>query len=186
VLRRDWLGARAGTKYRLTALIVPGLATNVTVTPASFIGSYQSALRNEVLEPLLARIESWAGAAQSARNPKARGCCAVRCAPSTSGRRGTCGNHLSGAAACNRADGAEDGDAEQGGGARTARQGARHLRRSRQQVRDKDADAEKLLGMMETIVPRGRVKGFIPWLITQRPAAVTTKTRSVRSTVSSR
>lgn len=41
-----------------------------------------------------------------------------------------------------------------------------------QQVRDKDGEAAKLLGMMETIVRRGRVKGFIPWLITQRPAVL--------------
>jgi hypothetical protein len=33
-------------------------------------------------------------------------------------------------------------------------------------------DAAKLLGMMETIVRRGRVKGFIPWLISQRPAVL--------------
>lgn len=37
---------------------------------------------------------------------------------------------------------------------------------------DKDGDAAKLKGMMETIVRRGRVKGFIPWLITQRPAVI--------------
>jgi len=39
-------------------------------------------------------------------------------------------------------------------------------------VSDKDGGAVKLLGMMETIVRRGRVKGFIPWLITQRPAVL--------------
>jgi hypothetical protein len=33
-------------------------------------------------------------------------------------------------------------------------------------------DAIKILGMMETIVRRGRVRGFIPWLITQRPAVL--------------
>ena len=33
-------------------------------------------------------------------------------------------------------------------------------------------DVPKLLGQMETIVRRGRVKGFIPWLITQRPAVL--------------
>lgn len=41
-----------------------------------------------------------------------------------------------------------------------------------QQLREKEGDAAKLLGMMETIVRRGRVKGFIPWLITQRPAVL--------------
>lgn len=37
---------------------------------------------------------------------------------------------------------------------------------------DKDGEPAKLLGMMETIVRRGRIKGFIPWLITQRPAVL--------------
>lgn len=41
-----------------------------------------------------------------------------------------------------------------------------------QNIRDKDGDAAKLLGMMETLVRRGRVKGFIPWLISQRPAVL--------------
>lgn len=41
-----------------------------------------------------------------------------------------------------------------------------------QQIRDRDGDAARLLGMMETIVRRGRVKGFTPWLITQRPAVL--------------
>lgn len=41
-----------------------------------------------------------------------------------------------------------------------------------QKVLDKEGDANKLLGMMETLVRRGRVKGFIPWLITQRPAVL--------------
>lgn len=41
-----------------------------------------------------------------------------------------------------------------------------------QQPRDREGEAIKLLGMMETVVRRGRVKGFIPWLITQRPAVV--------------
>lgn len=41
-----------------------------------------------------------------------------------------------------------------------------------QKLLDKDGDAAKLLGMMETIVRRGRVKGFIPWLLTQRPAVL--------------
>jgi hypothetical protein len=41
-----------------------------------------------------------------------------------------------------------------------------------QRVLDKEGEAMKLLGMMETICRRGRVKGFIPWLITQRPAVL--------------
>jgi hypothetical protein len=41
-----------------------------------------------------------------------------------------------------------------------------------QVIRDRDQEPAKLLGMMETIVRRGRVKGFIPWLITQRPAVL--------------
>ena len=41
-----------------------------------------------------------------------------------------------------------------------------------QKLLDKDGDAAKLLGMMETVVRRGRVRGFIPWLITQRPAVL--------------
>lgn len=41
-----------------------------------------------------------------------------------------------------------------------------------QQLLDKDGEAAKLLGMMEQIVRRGRIKGFIPWLITQRPAVL--------------
>jgi uncharacterized protein len=41
-----------------------------------------------------------------------------------------------------------------------------------QQLTDKEGDAAKLLGMMETIVRRGRIKGFVPWLITQRPAVL--------------
>jgi uncharacterized protein len=40
-----------------------------------------------------------------------------------------------------------------------------------QQEREK-GEGPKLLGMMETIVRRGRVKGFIPWLISQRPAVL--------------
>lgn len=43
---------------------------------------------------------------------------------------------------------------------------------SPQRLLDKEGDAAKLLGMMETIVRRGRVLGFIPWLITQRPAVL--------------
>lgn len=41
-----------------------------------------------------------------------------------------------------------------------------------QRLMDKEGDAAKLLGMMETIVRRGRIKGFVPWLITQRPAVL--------------
>lgn len=41
-----------------------------------------------------------------------------------------------------------------------------------QRLMEKEGEAAKLLGMMETIVRRGRVKGFIPWLITQRPAVL--------------
>lgn len=41
-----------------------------------------------------------------------------------------------------------------------------------QRLLDKEGEAAKLLGMMETIVRRGRIKGFIPWLITQRPAVL--------------
>lgn len=41
-----------------------------------------------------------------------------------------------------------------------------------QQIRDREQEPAKLLGMMETIVRRGRVKGFIPWLISQRPAVI--------------
>lgn len=41
-----------------------------------------------------------------------------------------------------------------------------------QQVFDKEGDSMKLLGKMQTIVRRGRVRGFIPWLISQRPAVV--------------
>jgi hypothetical protein len=40
-----------------------------------------------------------------------------------------------------------------------------------QQEREK-GEGPKLLGMMETIVRRGRIKGFIPWLISQRPAVL--------------
>lgn len=35
-----------------------------------------------------------------------------------------------------------------------------------------NAQEPKLLSLMENIVRRGRVKGFIPWLITQRPAVI--------------
>lgn len=41
-----------------------------------------------------------------------------------------------------------------------------------QKLLDKEGDAAKLLGMMETIVRRGRRLGIIPWLITQRPAVL--------------
>ena len=42
-----------------------------------------------------------------------------------------------------------------------------------QQIRDKEGGiAPQLLSTMEAIVRRGRVKGFIPWLITQRPAVI--------------
>ena len=41
-----------------------------------------------------------------------------------------------------------------------------------QKLTDKDGEAAKLLGMMETVIRRGRIKGFIPWLITQRPAVI--------------
>lgn len=41
-----------------------------------------------------------------------------------------------------------------------------------QQMLDKEGELPKLVGMMETIVRRGRVRGFIPWLITQRPAVL--------------
>jgi hypothetical protein len=43
---------------------------------------------------------------------------------------------------------------------------------SPQRLFDKEGEATKLLGIMETIVRRGRVKGFIPWLISQRPAVI--------------
>lgn len=41
-----------------------------------------------------------------------------------------------------------------------------------QHLLDKEGEAAKLLGMMETVVRRGRIKGFIPWTITQRPAVI--------------
>jgi len=34
------------------------------------------------------------------------------------------------------------------------------------------ADGQALLGRIEEIVRRGRVRGFVPWLITQRPAVL--------------
>jgi hypothetical protein len=37
---------------------------------------------------------------------------------------------------------------------------------------DREGGAAQLLGMMETIVRRGRIKGFVPMLITQRPAVL--------------
>jgi hypothetical protein len=39
-------------------------------------------------------------------------------------------------------------------------------------VGEKEGPGPRLLGIMETIVRRGRVKGFIPWLISQRPAVL--------------
>jgi len=33
-------------------------------------------------------------------------------------------------------------------------------------------DGHELLGRVEEIVRRGRVRGFVPWLITQRPAVL--------------
>lgn len=41
-----------------------------------------------------------------------------------------------------------------------------------QRLLDKEGDAAKLLGMMDTVVRRGRIRGFVPWLITQRPAVI--------------
>jgi len=41
-----------------------------------------------------------------------------------------------------------------------------------QRILDKEGDATKLLGMVQTLVRRGRVKGFIPWLITQRLSVI--------------
>lgn len=41
-----------------------------------------------------------------------------------------------------------------------------------QMVMDRDGDAMKLKGLVSNIVRRGRVDGFIPWLITQRPAVI--------------
>ncbi len=41
-----------------------------------------------------------------------------------------------------------------------------------QKLLDRDGDAARLLGMVETVVRRGRVRGFVPWLITQRPAVL--------------
>lgn len=37
---------------------------------------------------------------------------------------------------------------------------------------EKDGESARLLGMMETLIRRGRIKGFVPWLITQRPAVL--------------
>lgn len=39
-------------------------------------------------------------------------------------------------------------------------------------ILDKDGEAPKLLGTMQKIVKRGRIFGFIPWLITQNPAGI--------------
>jgi hypothetical protein len=41
-----------------------------------------------------------------------------------------------------------------------------------QRIMDKEGDATKLHHNVQKIVRRGRVKGFIPWLITQRPAEI--------------
>lgn len=41
-----------------------------------------------------------------------------------------------------------------------------------QRLMDKEGEAAKLYGITETIVRRGRVKGFVPWLISQRPAVL--------------
>lgn len=41
-------------------------------------------------------------------------------------------------------------------------------------------EADVLLGRVEEIVRRGRVLGFIPWLITQRPAVVSKNVPSYR------
>ncbi len=41
-----------------------------------------------------------------------------------------------------------------------------------QHILEKDGGATNLLGKMQEIVRRGRVAGFIPWLITQRPAVL--------------
>lgn len=41
-----------------------------------------------------------------------------------------------------------------------------------QQVFDKEGGTMQLKGIVENIVRRGRVKGFVPWLITQRPAVI--------------
>jgi hypothetical protein len=41
-----------------------------------------------------------------------------------------------------------------------------------QRLMDKEGEAAKLYGITETIVRRGRVKGFVPWLISQRPAVI--------------
>jgi hypothetical protein len=42
-----------------------------------------------------------------------------------------------------------------------------------QKIKDNEGGAApRLLGQVESIVRRGRVKGFIPWLITQRPAVI--------------
>jgi hypothetical protein len=40
------------------------------------------------------------------------------------------------------------------------------------QVEREKGEGPKLLGMMETVVRRGRIRGFIPWLISQRPAVL--------------
>ncbi|RAI43949.1 ATP-binding protein [Rhodoplanes roseus] len=41
-----------------------------------------------------------------------------------------------------------------------------------ERILDREGDATKLHGMMQTVVRRGRVKGLTSWLISQRPAAL--------------
>jgi DNA helicase HerA-like ATPase len=50
-----------------------------------------------------------------------------------------------------------------------------------ERIVDKEGEAAKLHGVMQTVVRRGRVKGLTSWLISQRPASMTN-----RSTGSSR
>jgi uncharacterized protein len=39
-----------------------------------------------------------------------------------------------------------------------------------ERIVDKEGEAAKLHGVMQTVVRRGRVKGLTPWLISQRPS----------------
>jgi uncharacterized protein DUF87 len=41
-----------------------------------------------------------------------------------------------------------------------------------ERIMDKEGEATKLHGMMQTVVRRGRIKGLTSWLITQRPAVL--------------
>ncbi|RAI36899.1 helicase HerA domain-containing protein [Rhodoplanes roseus] len=41
-----------------------------------------------------------------------------------------------------------------------------------ERILDREGDATKLHGMMQTVVRRGRIKGLTSWLISQRPAAL--------------